>query len=108
MAVVIALAIILFDFGKKKKTNQDYFGLLGLVVPVIGTFTPYVICAFSNGKEFNPKKLFKTVYNKALNRYCVQHNCSVDIMLEEKSELDRLNKLLDELKKKEQVDYFVE
>lgn len=107
MAVVIALAIILFDFGKKK-TNQDYFGLLGLVVPVIGAFAPYVICAFSNGKEFNPKKLFKTVYNKALNKYCVQHNCSVDIMLEEKSELDRLNELLDELKKKEQVDYFVE
>lgn len=48
------------------------------------------------------------MYNKALNRYCVQHNCSVDIMLEEKSELDRLNELLDELKKKEQVDYFVE
>lgn len=106
MAVVIALAIILFDFGKK--TNQDYFGLLGLVVSVIGAFAPYVICAFSNGKEFNPKKLFKTVYNKALNRYYVQHNCSEDIMLEEKSELDRLNELLDELKKKEQVDYFVE
>lgn len=106
MAVVIALAIILFDFGKK--TNQDYFGLLGLVVSVIGAFAPYVICAFSNGKEFNPKKLFKTVYNKALNRYYIQHNCSEDIMLEEKSELDRLNELLDELKKKEQVDYFVE
>lgn len=106
MAVVIALAIILFDFGKK--TNQDYFGLLGLVVSVIGAFAPYVICAFSNGKEFNPKKLFKTVYNKALNRYYVQHNCSDEIMLEEKSELDRLNELLDELKKKEQVDYFVE
>ena len=71
-------------------------------------FGPYVFCAFSNGKEFNPKKLFKALYDKALNEYYVQHNCSVDIMLEEKSELDRLNELLEELKKKEQVDYFVE
>ncbi len=106
MVVIIALAVIIFELGKK--ANQDYFGIIGLVISVIGAFGPYVFSAFSNGKEFNPKKLFKALYDKALNEYCVQHNCSDDIMLEENSELDRLNELLDELEKKEQVDYFGE
>lgn len=106
MVVIIALAFIIFELGKK--ANQDYFGIIGLVISVIGAFGPYVFCAFSNGKEFNPKKLFKALYDKALNEYYVQHNCSDDIMLEENSELYRLNKLLNELEKKEQVDYFGE
>ena len=134
LLLLIILLLIVNLIGKLLNLNEVeimsiYYSNSGnLIVPIVtfmlGEKWVFYACVFmglqtiffwthcknvlSHEKEFNPKKLFKTVYNKALNRYCVQHNCSVDIMLEEKSELDRLNKLLDELKKKEQVDYFVE